>query len=157
MPLYGEQRICGPEIALEAAAIPRIKMHAETDLNACTPNECFIAGTVYCSAEIPGVPEVCVPLSYVDHGGKEGSGEGGGSAAGGGGSGLPEICVYNCAQLLDSNNTLAGGGSGVGLSSLFADEQKGSLRGSGGVEDVHGGMGFLRDTGGCCLGRFCEV
>jgi len=46
-------------------------------------DECFIAGTVYCCADIMGVPEICVPIGFHNDKGL-----------------LPEISVHNCAQVV---------------------------------------------------------
>eukprot|EP00927_Polykrikos_kofoidii_P030947 TRINITY_DN2661_c0_g1_i1.p1 TRINITY_DN2661_c0_g1~~TRINITY_DN2661_c0_g1_i1.p1 ORF type:complete len:883 (-),score=121.99 TRINITY_DN2661_c0_g1_i1:21-2669(-) len=51
-------------------------------------DECFIAGTVYCCADVSGVPEIVVPISYQTHqtGAKQ--------------SAPPEISVHNCAHIV---------------------------------------------------------
>lgn len=46
-------------------------------------DECFIAGNVYCCADIGGIPEVCVPISFHNDQGA-----------------LPEISVHNCAHVV---------------------------------------------------------
>lgn len=46
-------------------------------------DECFIAGTVYCCADISGIPEICVPISYHNEQGLP-----------------PEITVHNCAHVV---------------------------------------------------------
>lgn len=46
-------------------------------------DECFIAGTVYCCADISGIPEICVPISYHNDQGAP-----------------PEISVHNCAHVV---------------------------------------------------------
>lgn len=46
-------------------------------------DECFIAGTVYCCADIIGIPEICVPISYHNDQGLP-----------------PEISVHNCAHVV---------------------------------------------------------
>lgn len=46
-------------------------------------DECFIAGTVYCCADISGIPEICVPISYHNDQGTP-----------------PEISVHNCAHVV---------------------------------------------------------
>ncbi|CAK9010616.1 AP-5 complex subunit mu (Adaptor protein complex AP-5 subunit mu) (Adaptor protein-5 mu-adaptin) (Adaptor-related protein complex 5 subunit mu) (Mu5-adaptin) [Durusdinium trenchii] len=54
-------------------------------------DECFIQGTVYCCADIAGVPEVCVPISFQP------------TAPGGDDSSQSrseEISVHNCAHII---------------------------------------------------------
>lgn len=46
-------------------------------------DECFIAGNVYCCADLPGIPEICVPMSFQNSGGSP-----------------PEISVHNCAHVV---------------------------------------------------------
>jgi len=46
-------------------------------------DECFIAGTVYCCADISGIPEICVPISYQNEHEVP-----------------PEISVHNCAHVV---------------------------------------------------------
>eukprot|EP00746_Dinoflagellata_sp_MGD_P067009 gnl/MRDRNA2_/MRDRNA2_27685_c0_seq1.p1 gnl/MRDRNA2_/MRDRNA2_27685_c0~~gnl/MRDRNA2_/MRDRNA2_27685_c0_seq1.p1 ORF type:complete len:691 (-),score=121.36 gnl/MRDRNA2_/MRDRNA2_27685_c0_seq1:73-2145(-) len=46
-------------------------------------DECFIAGTVYCCADIPGIPEISVPISYQNEQGKP-----------------PEVSVHNSAHVV---------------------------------------------------------
>ncbi|CAE7323032.1 AP5M, partial [Symbiodinium necroappetens] len=62
-------------------------------------DECFIQGTVYCCADIAGVPEVCVPISFQPHTAKTSSGaeaEEDTSLH----SSPPEISVHNCAHIV---------------------------------------------------------
>lgn len=54
-------------------------------------DECFIQGTVYCCADIAGVPEVCVPISF-QPGAEENAQESRIS--------FPEISVHNCAHII---------------------------------------------------------
>jgi len=46
-------------------------------------DECFISGNVYCCADLPGIPEICVPMSFQNNGGPP-----------------PEISVHNCAHVV---------------------------------------------------------
>eukprot|EP00929_Paragymnodinium_shiwhaense_P076407 TRINITY_DN39291_c0_g1_i1.p1 TRINITY_DN39291_c0_g1~~TRINITY_DN39291_c0_g1_i1.p1 ORF type:complete len:717 (-),score=136.69 TRINITY_DN39291_c0_g1_i1:23-2173(-) len=51
-------------------------------------DECFIAGTVYCCADVSGVPEIVVPMSYQSHPGVPKP------------TAPPEISVHNCARIV---------------------------------------------------------
>jgi len=51
-------------------------------------DECSIAGIVYCCADIGGIPEVCVPISYTNESGTP-----------------PEISVHNCAHVVGDRAT----------------------------------------------------
>ncbi|CAK9116014.1 unnamed protein product [Durusdinium trenchii] len=57
-------------------------------------DECFIQGTVYCCADIAGVPEVCVPISF------QPTAPGGDDSSQEHYSSIPEISVHNCAHII---------------------------------------------------------
>ncbi|CAJ1400619.1 unnamed protein product [Effrenium voratum] len=60
-------------------------------------DECFIQGTVYCCADIAGVPEVCVPISFqAVPGAAPVAVEAGQDTA----PVSPEISVHNCAHII---------------------------------------------------------
>ncbi|CAE8583140.1 unnamed protein product [Polarella glacialis] len=85
-------------------------------------DECFINGVVYCCADVIGVPEVCVPISFQGPGGasqqqvSQDQGEKGDEKELGAGGAIagavakaadsvhlgapPEISVHNCAHIV---------------------------------------------------------